>query len=95
MCLRRERQRMVRRRMWSVRIAVVRVVGVIMPVVVKDHFSDRLQQPIRMRCRRKMEGNVIEIEGEQRSDEQTTPPTRRFWREATSVLLAHIHEDHG
>ena len=81
--------------MRNVRIVVVRVIGVIMSIVMKDHFRDRRHQPIQMRRRCKMEGNVIEIKDKQRGDKQTTPPARRFWREATSVLLARIHKDPG
>lgn len=76
-------------------VAVVRVVGgvMFMSVVMKDRFSNRLQDTIPMRRRGEMDGNVIEIEGEPTGNEESNPPPRRFRREATSVLLARVHKD--
>ena len=74
-----------------VRVMVFRV----MVIMKEDQFRQRFQDAIQVRRLGEMDGNVIEIEGEHARHKQTTPPTCRFRREATSVMLARIHKEPG
>lgn len=78
--------------MGNVSIVVVRVVGIIMVIVMKVHFSNRFHQSIHMRCRHKVEGNVIKIEDKQRGYQQTTPPARLGQRAPGIELAASSHQ---
>lgn len=55
-----------------VRIVVFRV----MIVVMKDQFRQRLQVAIPMLSRGKMDGNIIEVQREHPSNNETNPPSR-------------------
>ena len=81
---------MVGRRMRNVpvRVLVLRV----MVVAMEDQFRQRLQDAIQMRRRGEVDGNIIEVECEHSSNNETNPPSRRSRREAAVVMLARIHK---
>ena len=60
----------------------------------EDQFRQRFQDTIQMRSRREMNGNVIEVEREHSSNNETNPPSRFGRRDAALVMLACAHKEH-
>jgi hypothetical protein len=77
-----------------VRNVVIRVVigiGVVVIVITENGMSNGREQIVQVRCGREMDRDVVEIEGDESGNEQTTPPANLFWRAASIVWIARYH----
>lgn len=77
-----ESQRVVGCPVRFVMVAVLMMVAIIMVAVVLTHICNRSRCIIEMRLSSEMSRDVIDVEGEQQRDQETTPPTRLSRRAA-------------
>lgn len=70
---------------------MVVVIVAVMTIVMKHEVGHRIKPAAQVGRRGEMDWNVIEVEGEQARHKQTTPPTRRLRRGATSVMSVQCH----
>lgn len=73
---------MVGRPVRRVMIAVVVMIGTIVPVVMKAGISDRSHCVVEMRLGGEVSRHEIDVEREQQRGKKTTPPARRVRRAA-------------
>jgi hypothetical protein len=89
--LSRDGQCMVGSRVRNVVVRVVVGIAVVVIVTIENGMSNGREQIVQVCCGREMDRDVIEIEGDESSNEQTTPQSRLFWRAASTVWIARYH----